>query len=78
MTSRAVRRQNLVMSDPAPTIFTFYMERQRGPTAVTWKGEGTQSKSDFPEKGIGVMHCVLNFVKSDARTTLRLWKRPNN
>ena len=40
--------------------------------AVTWNGECTQSKSDFPEKGIGVMHCVPNFVKSDARTTLRL------
>ena len=66
------------MSDSDRTNIKFYMERQRGPTAVTWKGEGTQSKSDFPEKGIGVMHCVLNFVKSDARTTLRLWKRPKN
>jgi hypothetical protein len=48
-----------------PTLFAFYMELQLGRTAVTWNGECTQSKSDFPEKGIGVMHCVLNLVNSD-------------
>jgi hypothetical protein len=41
------------------------MELQLGRTAVTWNGECTQSKSDFPEEGIGVMHCVLDLVNSD-------------
>jgi len=48
-----------------PTIFAFYMELQLGRTAVSWNGECTQSKSDSPETGIGVMHCVLNLVNSD-------------
>ena len=50
---------------PNPTIFAFYMELQLGRTAVTWNGECTQNRSDFPEKGVGVMHCVLNLVNSD-------------
>jgi hypothetical protein len=48
-----------------PALFTFYMGLQLGRTAVTWNGECTQTKSDFPEKGVGVMHCVLNLVDPD-------------
>ncbi len=47
-----------------PAIFTFYMELQLGRSALTWNGECTQTRSDFPEKGAGVMHCVLNLMDS--------------
>jgi hypothetical protein len=47
-----------------PAVFTFHMEMQLGRTALTWTGECSQTKSDFPEKGAGVMHCVLNLIDS--------------
>ncbi len=45
-----------------PALFTFYMELQLGRAAVNWNGECRQTKSDFPEKRAGVMHCILNLV----------------
>ena len=43
-----------------PAIYRFYLEMLLGRTALTWIGDCTQTKSDFPEKGIGVVHCVFN------------------
>ena len=43
-----------------PAIYKFYLEMLLGRTALTWIGDCTQTKSDFPEKGIGVVHCVFN------------------
>ena len=47
-----------------PAVFTFYMEMQLGRTALTWTGECRQARNDFPEKGAGVMHCVMNLIDS--------------
>jgi hypothetical protein len=41
------------------------MELQLGRMRLTWNGECPQTKSDFPEKGAGVMNCVLNLVTSE-------------
>ncbi len=43
-----------------PAIYKFYLEMLLGRTALTWIGDCTVTKSDFPEKGIGVTHCVFN------------------
>jgi hypothetical protein len=40
--------------------FKFYLEMLFGSTALKWIGDCTRTKSDFPEKGIGVAHCVFS------------------
>lgn len=47
-----------VTADPA--IYKFYLEMLLGLTPLTWIGDCTVMKSDFPEKGIGVTHCVFD------------------
>jgi len=47
-----------------PAVFTFHMGMHLGRTAIAWTGECSQTKSDFPKKGDGAMHCVLNLIDS--------------
>jgi len=47
-----------------PAVFTFHMGMHLGRTALAWTGECSQTKSDFPKKGAGAMHCVLNLIDS--------------
>jgi hypothetical protein len=46
-------------------IFKFYLEMLLGSRSLKWIGDCYQTKSDFPEKGVGIVHCAFNL--SDPR-----------
>jgi hypothetical protein len=48
---------------PDQPVFKFYLETLLGGKALKWIGDCSQVKSDFPEKGMGVVHCA--FTLSD-------------
>lgn len=50
-----------------PAIYKFYLEMLLARTALTWIGDCTVTKSDFPEKGIAVTHCVFNLSDPPGR-----------
>jgi hypothetical protein len=43
-------------------IFKFYLEMLLGSRTLKWIGDCTQTKSDFPEKGIGIVHCAFSLA----------------
>jgi hypothetical protein len=48
-----------------PAVLNFYLELLLGRTMLKWTGDCPQTISDFPEKGLSVLHCVLHL--SDPR-----------
>lgn len=42
------------------TTFQFYLEMLLGSRALKWIGECAKTKVDFPERGVGILHCVFN------------------
>jgi hypothetical protein len=43
-----------------PAIANFYLDLHLGNTALKGIGDCRQTKSDFPERGLGVFHCFLS------------------
>jgi hypothetical protein len=45
---------------PGQATFKFYLEMLLGNRTLKWIGDCSQTKSDFPEKGVGIVRCSFN------------------
>jgi hypothetical protein len=50
-----------------PASIKFYVELLLGPTALKGIGDCRQTRSDFPERGLRVFHCILDLSDSFSR-----------